>query len=66
MAYNDSMGSRRLRAVPIRQKRGAAAGPSPEKAREMLHNPPGGRPLTRKQRGLFGALASGQRRRRGM
>jgi hypothetical protein len=30
------------------------------KAREMLRNPPHGRPLTEKQRGLFGAIASGQ------
>lgn len=33
----------------------------PAKAREMLHNPPGGNPLTEKQRGLFGLIASGTR-----
>lgn len=33
----------------------------PSKAREMLHNPPGGNPLTAKQRGLFGLIASGKR-----
>lgn len=32
---------------------------TPDKAREMLHNPPHDRPLTDKQRGLFGAIASG-------
>lgn len=31
---------------------------SPEKAREMLHNPPHGIPLTKKQRGLFGHIAN--------
>jgi hypothetical protein len=35
---------------------------SPGKAREMLHNPPGGRALSKKQRGLFGAIASGMRK----
>ena len=30
---------------------------SPEKAREMLRNPPRGRALTTKQRGLFGLIA---------
>ena len=38
---------------------------SPMKAAEMLHNPPGGRPLTDKQRGLFGAIASGKSRKKG-
>ena len=33
----------------------------PAKAREMLENPPGGRPLTEKQQGLFGLIASGGR-----
>ena len=32
-----------------------------QKAREMLHNPPHGKALTEKQRGLFGAVASGKR-----
>lgn len=65
MAYNDSMGSRRLRGAPARpsERRGA---PSPAKAAEMLHNPPGGKPLTRKQRGLFGAIAGKARRKRGL
>lgn len=31
---------------------------TPEKAREMLHNPPHGKPLTKKQRGLFGHIAN--------
>lgn len=31
-----------------------------EKAREMLHNPPHGKPLTEKQRKYFGAVASAQ------
>ena len=31
------------------------------KAREMLHNPPGDKPLTEAQRGLFGLIASGKR-----
>ena len=35
---------------------------SPAKAAEMLHNPPGGRALSKKQRGLFGAIASGARK----
>ena len=30
------------------------------KAMEMLHNPPGGKALTKKQRGYFGAVASGK------
>ena len=38
---------------------------SPMKAAEMLDNPPGGRPLTDKQRGLFGAIASGKSRKKG-
>lgn len=29
------------------------------KAKEMLHNPPQGKPLTEKQRKFFGAVASG-------
>lgn len=37
---------------------------TPSKAREMLHNPPHGKPLTKKQRGLFGLIASGKRPRR--
>lgn len=37
---------------------------TPQKAREMLRNPPHGQPLTRKQRGLFGLIASGKRPRR--
>jgi len=32
--------------------------PSAAKAREMLHNPPHGRPLTDKQRRYFGYLAN--------
>ena len=32
---------------------------SPTKAREMLHNPPHGKPLSEKQRKYFGAIASG-------
>jgi len=32
---------------------------SPTKAREMLHNPPHGQPLSEKQRKYFGAIASG-------
>jgi hypothetical protein len=32
---------------------------SKAKAREMLRNPPHGRPLTKPQRGLFGVIASG-------
>lgn len=39
-------------------------GPSPEKAAEMLKNPPGGRPLTPKARGYFGAIVGRARRRR--
>ena len=34
---------------------------SAHKAKEMLHNPPGGRALTTKQRGLFGLIASGKK-----
>lgn len=30
------------------------------KAKEMLHNPPHGKPLTEKQRKFFGAVASGK------
>lgn len=37
---------------------------TPQKAREMLRNPPHGTPLTKKQRGLFGLIASGKRPRR--
>ena len=33
----------------------------PAKAAEMLHNPPGGRPLSSAQRGLFGLVASGKK-----
>lgn len=35
---------------------------SPEKAHEMLKNPPHGKPLTPAQRGLFGAIYSGARK----
>jgi len=38
--------------------------PSRAKAREMLHNPPGGKKLTKKQRGFFGAVASGKSKKR--
>jgi len=34
---------------------------SAAKAKEMLRNPPGGRPLSKKQRGLFGLIAGGGR-----
>ena len=34
---------------------------SAHKAKEMLRNPPGGRALTTKQRGLFGMIASGKK-----
>lgn len=34
---------------------------SASKAKEMLDNPPGGRPLSKKQRGLFGLVASGKK-----
>ena len=34
---------------------------SRSKAKEMLHNPPGGRALSTKQRGLFGMIASGKK-----
>lgn len=33
---------------------------TPEKAREMLHNPPHGKPLTEKQRKYFGAISNMQ------
>ena len=52
MPYDD-LGSRR--------KRGS---PSKAKAAEMLHNPPRGKKLTDKQRGYFGAIASGSKRKR--
>ena len=40
--------------------------PSASKAREMLHDGTAqGHPLTKKQRGFFGLLASGKRPRRG-
>lgn len=32
---------------------------SAAKAKEMLHNPPGGKALSKKQRGFFGSVASG-------
>lgn len=34
---------------------------SQAKAREMLHNPPGGRPLSKAQRGYFGLVAGGKK-----
>lgn len=38
------------------------SGPSRTKARKMLHEgTANGRPLTKKQRGLFGVIASGKR-----
>lgn len=41
-------------------------GPSREKAREILHDGTvHGHPLTKKQRGLMGAIASGKARKRG-
>lgn len=43
-------------ALSGRRRRGA---PSKAKAREMLHNPPHGKPLSDAQRGYFGAVASG-------
>jgi|SoiMethySBSTD1v2_1073268.scaffolds.fasta_scaffold05364_5 hypothetical protein len=39
---------------------------TPAKAKEMLKNPPRGRALTTKQRGLFGLIASGKRPRKGV
>lgn len=32
-----------------------------DKAKEMLENPPHGQPLSKKQRGLFGMIASGKK-----
>jgi len=34
---------------------------SKKKAKEMLKNPPRGKPLTKKQRGLFGLIAGGKK-----
>lgn len=46
-------------AVGARTNRGKP-GPSKAKAREMLHDGTvHGKPLSKKQRGLFGAIASG-------
>lgn len=35
--------------------------PTESKAAEMLEHPPHGKPLSKKQRGLFGMLASGKK-----
>lgn len=41
--------------TPVKKKGGE---PSPEKAREMLHNPPHGKPLSDQQRKYFGYLSN--------
>lgn len=48
-----------------RKSMGYGKGPSPSKARQMLHDGTAqGQPLSKKQRGLFGAIASGQKRKK--
>lgn len=48
-----------------RKSMGYKEGPSPQKAREILHDGTiRGKAITKKQRGLFGAISSGQKRKK--